>query len=271
MVTNYKWYKVAQQCRQPIHQRKGDNTMKCPKCGEELRRSKKDSHYGLCDNCRKKYKWVDEYEDEDEYEEDDEYIEKKPAKRKAQGHSNARSHSIHKNKKSKGMVIGIVIALVVLLVAAAIVFFFVKGRNKDKEDEPQPQNNQEEQEPSSDDTTLNEQEPPQAAPEPTDLTGTWKSEANEGAWMEATISADSISVDWVSDEGSTRSIYWVGTYTAPTEPVENYTWVSNRNAEQTDTALLASTDDTKEFTYASGKISYSVSMMGTTTQMELSK
>lgn len=34
---------------------------------------------------------------------------------------------------------------------------------------------------------------------------------------------------------------------------------------------LASTDDTKEFTYASGKISYSVSMMGTTTQMELSR
>ncbi len=244
--------------------------MNCPKCGEELRRSKKDPHYGLCDNCRKKFKWVDDY-DEDDYEEDDEYIERKPAKRKAQNSSGAKSHSKRKKKKSSGMVIGIVICLVVLLVAVAIVFFFVKGRNKDKEKEPQPLNNQEEQEPSSDDTTLNEQEPPQAAPEPIDLTGTWKSEVNEGAWMEATISVDSISVDWVSDEGSTRSIYWVGTYTAPTEPAENYTWVSNRNAEQTDNALLASTDDTKEFTYASGKISYSVSMMGTTTQIELSR
>jgi Flagellar basal body-associated protein len=243
--------------------------MKCPKCGEELRRSKKDPHYGLCDNCRKKFKWVDNY-DEDDYEEDDEYIEKKPVKRKTQSSSSARPHS-RKKKKSSGVIIGIVIALIVLLVAVAIMFFFVKGRNKDKEDEPQPQNNQEEQEPSSDDTTLNEQEPPQTAPEPTDLTGTWKSEANEGAWMEATISSDSISVDWVSDGGSTRSIYWVGTYTAPTESVENYTWVSNRNAEQTDNALLASTDDTKEFTYASGKISYSVSMMGTITQMELSR
>lgn len=228
-----------------------------------------DSHYGLCDNCRKKFKWVDDY-DEDDYEEDDEYIEKKPVKRKTQSSSSARPHS-RKKKKSNGMVIGIVIALIVLLVAVAIMFFFIKGRDKEEEKEPQPQNNQEVQDSFSDDTTLNEQEPPQAAPEPTDLTGTWKSEANEGAWMEATISADSISVDWVSDEGSTRSIYWVGTYAAPTEPAENYTWVSNRNAEQIDNALLASTDDTKEFTYASGKISYSVSMMGTTTQIELSR
>lgn len=38
--------------------------MKCPKCGKELRRSKKDPNYGLCDNCRKKYKWVDIEEDE---------------------------------------------------------------------------------------------------------------------------------------------------------------------------------------------------------------
>ncbi|EOS34261.1 hypothetical protein C808_05272 [Lachnospiraceae bacterium M18-1] len=244
--------------------------MKCPKCGEELRRSKKDPNYGLCDNCRKKFKWVDDY-DEDDYEEDDEYIEEKPAKRKTKSVPNARSRSKHKKKKSNGMVIGIVIALVVLLIAVAIILFFVKGRDKDKEKDSQPQNNQEVQKPSSEDATLNGQEQPQTTPELTDLTGIWRSESNEGAWMEATISADSISVDWVSDEGSTRSIYWVGTYTAPTEPIENYTWVSNRNAEQTDNALLASTDDTKEFTYASGKISYSVSMMGTTTQMELSR
>lgn len=243
--------------------------MKCPKCGEELRRSKKDPNYGLCDNCRKKYKWVDDYEED--YEEDDEYIEEKPAKRKTQSASNARFRSKHKKKKSSGIIIGIVIALVVLMVAGVIIFFFVKGRDKDEGNDPQPQNNQEVQEPSSEDATLNGQEQPQTTPELTDLTGIWRSESNEGAWMEATISADSISVDWVSDEGSTRSIYWVGTYTAPTEPIENYTWVSNRNAEQTDNALLASTDDTKEFTYASGKISYSVSMMGTTTQMELSR
>lgn len=29
--------------------------MKCPKCGNELRISKKDPSYGLCDNCKKRY------------------------------------------------------------------------------------------------------------------------------------------------------------------------------------------------------------------------
>lgn len=51
--------------------------MKCPRCGGELRRSQKDESYGLCDNCRKKYKWVDDKEDvEDSYEDDAEYEEK---------------------------------------------------------------------------------------------------------------------------------------------------------------------------------------------------
>lgn len=30
--------------------------MKCPRCGNELVASKKDSSYGLCHNCKKKYK-----------------------------------------------------------------------------------------------------------------------------------------------------------------------------------------------------------------------
>lgn len=34
--------------------------MKCPRCGEELQRSKKDPNYGLCYNCRKKFKLVNE-------------------------------------------------------------------------------------------------------------------------------------------------------------------------------------------------------------------
>ena len=34
--------------------------MKCPRCSEELQRSKKDPSYGLCYNCRKKFKLVNE-------------------------------------------------------------------------------------------------------------------------------------------------------------------------------------------------------------------
>lgn len=112
----------------------------------------------------------------------------------------------------------------------------------------------------------------EAAPEePTDLTGTWKSEENEGSWMEATIADDTIEINWVSDDGNTRSIYWVGTYEAPTEAVKEYNWTSERDKEKTDTALLASADDTKDFTYKDDVISYEVSAMGTTTTMELTK
>jgi DNA-directed RNA polymerase subunit RPC12/RpoP len=48
--------------------------MRCPQCGDELRRSKKDPSYGLCDNCRKKFKWVDDDDYEDDYEEEDSAI-----------------------------------------------------------------------------------------------------------------------------------------------------------------------------------------------------
>ena len=34
---------------------------------------------------------------------------------------------------------------------------------------------------------------------PVDLAGTWKSEDNDGSWMEAVIADDTITVNWVSD------------------------------------------------------------------------
>lgn len=107
--------------------------------------------------------------------------------------------------------------------------------------------------------------------EPTDLTGTWQSEENDGSYQEAVISDDRIEINWVSDGGDTKSIYWIGTYEAPTEAVDEYSWTSERNKEETDTALLASTDDTKEFTYKDGVISYEASALGTTTTVELSR
>lgn len=119
--------------------------------------------------------------------------------------------------------------------------------------------------------TENESATEEAPEEPTDLTGTWKSEDNEGSWMEASITADTIEINWISDDGKTKSIYWIGTYQAPDEAVDEYSWTSERDKEKTDTALLASTDDTKEFTYKDNIISYEVSAMGTTTTIELTK
>lgn len=104
-----------------------------------------------------------------------------------------------------------------------------------------------------------------------DLSGTWKSKENNGSYQEATITSDTIEINWVSDGGATKSIYWIGTYTAPTEATDTYEWTSERDKEKTDSALLASTDDNKTFSYNNGTLSYSVSALGTTTTLELTK
>lgn len=39
--------------------------MKCPRCNQKLRRSKKDPSFGLCDHCRKKYRWIEKEKSSD--------------------------------------------------------------------------------------------------------------------------------------------------------------------------------------------------------------
>ena len=63
--------------------------------------------------------------------------------------------------------------------------------------------------------------------QPADLTGTWK-QTNSGStdsWMEAEITADTITVQWVSDNGDTKSLYWKGSYNAP-DKAGDWKWTS---------------------------------------------
>lgn len=98
-----------------------------------------------------------------------------------------------------------------------------------------------------------------------DLTGTWvqTNSNSEDAWQEAVISDGIIEINWVSDGGDTKSLYWVGSYDAPTEAVNEYVWTSNNDTEKTEFALLASSDETKNFTYTDGELSYEASALGT--------
>lgn len=108
--------------------------------------------------------------------------------------------------------------------------------------------------------------------EPADLSGTWKqsNSASEDAYQEAAISGDTIKINWVSDGGTTTSLYWSGTYDAPAEP-GSHTWDSVRNEDETAAAMLASQDDSKTFAYEDGVISYEASALGTTTVIELER
>ena len=106
-----------------------------------------------------------------------------------------------------------------------------------------------------------------------DLSGTWKqSNSNsDDSYQEAVISGDTIEIYWVSDGGDSKSLYWAGSYDAPSEAVDTYSWNSVNDHEKTDSSLLASGDDTKTITYEKGEISYSASAMGTTTTVRLKK
>lgn len=55
--------------------------MKCPKCGQKLRQSKKNPDKMLCDNCRKGY-WIDDLENEYEDDYEDALIKKRSKKPK---------------------------------------------------------------------------------------------------------------------------------------------------------------------------------------------
>jgi len=113
----------------------------------------------------------------------------------------------------------------------------------------------------------------QEAPKVPDLTGSWKQSnpSSEKSYQQATVTANKVTIEWVSDGGNTTSTYWVGTFTGPTSANEPYTWTSTRDVEATKSALLASSDATKEFKYEGGTISYKVSALGTTTTVNLKK
>ncbi|MBP2414071.1 hypothetical protein JOF48_002870 [Arthrobacter stackebrandtii] len=115
--------------------------------------------------------------------------------------------------------------------------------------------------------------PVQEAPKAPDLTGSWKEadSASKETYQQATITADTITVEWVSDGGDTTAVYWVGTFVAPVDATKPYTWSSQRDAAATDMALLASSDDAKDFTFDGDTISYKVTALGTTVTAKLKK
>lgn len=106
-----------------------------------------------------------------------------------------------------------------------------------------------------------------------DLTGEWKqsNSKSDDSYQAATISGDTIEIYWVSDNGDTKSLYWTGSFLAPTTADEPYIWDSENDHNKTDSAMLASTDDTKTMTYQNGVLSYEASALGTTTTVKLEK
>lgn len=107
---------------------------------------------------------------------------------------------------------------------------------------------------------------------PPNLTGEWRAPdtSNKDAYHGIYISGNKIEIYWVSDGGSTRTLYWEGTYDAPADGKEPYTWQSYSDPSHA-SGLLAAAGATKEFTYENGVISYSASALGMSTTIEARK
>lgn len=122
-------------------------------------------------------------------------------------------------------------------------------------------------------TATSAAEPQAEKPAAPDLTGAWKqsNSQSETDFMKATIVDGVISIDWELGSEDITAVYWVGTFDAPADAAEPHTWTSQRDAAATDTAMMASTDTSKEFTYQDGLISYSVSIQGESATVELKK
>lgn len=80
--------------------------------------------------------------------------------------------------------------------------------------------------------------------------------------MTATIENENIGVFFILEEDDTPWTYWVGTYTAPTDDKDTYSWTST--STYGGDGLLASSDDSKDFSYKNGKLHCTVSIQGKT-------
>lgn len=140
-----------------------------------------------------------------------------------------------------------------MLIPFLILFFLAACKNNQPEN--QVQNSQ---------TTINQ---------PLDLTGNWEqtNKNSETNYQKASITGETIEIYWINTEDDTKSLYWSGTYVAPTSGVSEHTWDSKNNKEKTKSSLLASNDDTKKFSYEKGVISYDMSAMGVTKTVKLER
>lgn len=105
---------------------------------------------------------------------------------------------------------------------------------------------------------------------PFSLTGEWE-QSNVGDGSDsvqaATIVDDAITIYWVTD--GSHALYWAGTVEVPEVPGSSFTWESVNDKTQTEGALLASSSDTKKFTYENGTLSYEATALGVTWTVKL--
>lgn len=109
--------------------------------------------------------------------------------------------------------------------------------------------------------------------EQVNLDGVWQqiNSNSDTMYQAANISGGEIEVRWVDTENHSNYIYWAGSVTVPDKATNEFTWDSENDTSKTSTAMMASPDATKTFTYSNGQISFEVSLMGKSTIVKMEK
>ena len=93
------------------------------------------------------------------------------------------------------------------------------------------------------------------------VNGTWKQEdsASEDGWMEASITDDVITIEWVMGNGENRMIYWIGTFDAQAA-ASGETVSSNRDTVATASEWMGASSDKKDFSIDDDSLTFKVAI-----------
>ena len=116
------------------------------------------------------------------------------------------------------------------------------------------------------DTSSASAESENAPAETLNLEGSWIAEVQGSDYYLAGFIKDNlIELHWVSSYDQNGSVYWAGSYKAPKDKPDTYTWESTRNDAIMNTSAYASVDASRTFTYADGKLTLAASDTGVET------
>lgn len=116
------------------------------------------------------------------------------------------------------------------------------------------------------DTSSASAESENAPAETLNLEGSWIAEVQGSDYYLAGFIKDNlIELHWVSSYDQNGSVYWAGSYKAPKDKPDTYTWESTRNDAIMNTSAYASVDASCTFTYADGKLTLAASDTGVET------
>lgn len=106
----------------------------------------------------------------------------------------------------------------------------------------------------------------------TSFDGVWRqASAGEDEYLEAVIEKGVITITMIYDGGNKRSVYWHGTAPELTEPVLEYTWISNGDTAKTRYEVFGSPNETKRFIYMRDYLWFPWSMFGYSNILQLER